>query len=370
MAHTKKTTSSKKSKKAAPKSVKETIQGTAKEFSLSLPQPLGRGIRKYASKVAVFFRSVPSWIKGLPQAIRNWRAADKKKKKYRSFRLQKKIKPEPRPIPSALSLLSSTMRFTWQHKRPLIVITLLYSVVYFLLIRSPISTNIESIQEAIDLALGSDSQQSFRSNLATLGVVLGSGGSQQNQAAAMVGVLIFSLAVVWVVRQIHNNQPFKARDAYYQGTTSIFPVLLVLVVLSLQLIPLAVASFIYTTARSADIFVSGVEDMAFFVAAALIGLLSLYWVTSTIIALYAASLPGMYPLHALRAAGKLVKFQRFLVFRRIMALPVILGLLYMAILLLVIRFIPGRAFLATDIMQILIIPLVNIYLYKLYRKLI
>lgn len=328
-------------------------------------------VSSYLSRLGDFLRSLPGWLQARPEAWQQWRHADRKRKKYRSFRLQKKIRPEPRDIPASLSLFKQSLQFVWRHKKTFSCIMLIYGLVYWLLIRSPIPTDIDSVQKVVEATLGSDSRQSLQGNVATLGVVLGSAGTlQQNPIVAVLGTLVLSLATVWATRQIHNGHAFKARDAYYQGMTSIFPVLIILIVLSLQMIPFAIASFVYTTARSAQIFVTGAEDLSFFIVTVLIGLLSLYWITATIIALYIASLPGMYPLHALRTAKKLVKFQRLMVFRRIIALPIFLGLAYALILLLIIRFLPGRAFMTAEVMQLLMIPLASVYLYKLYRALL
>lgn len=353
------------------KKVRSKKWGRLPGLALSLVRNLGVALRRYIYGLRNFVFATPKWLRSRPAAFKRWRKEEKKKKKYRSFKLQKKIKPEPRAIPTSLALLKGSLRFIWSNKRVFAALLFIYGLIYFLLIRTPIPTDMESIQELVEVALGSGSQQSLEGNFATLGVVLGSAGTlQQNPTVAALGTLVLSLATVWATRQIHNQQILKARDAYYQGMTGVFPVLMVLMVLSLQLIPFAIASFVYTTARAGQLFVTGAEDLAFFIVALLIGLLSFYWITSTIIALYVASLPGMYPLKALRAAKKLVKFQRFMVFRRIIALPVVLGVAYALILLLVIRFLPSRAFLAAEVMQLLMIPLVNVYLYKLYRALI
>lgn len=315
-------------------------------------------------------KNITQWLTSRPAAYKKWRQEDKKKRKYRSFRLQKKIKPEPRDIPTALSLIRATMQFIFSNWRKFAALVAIYGALYVLLVRSPISTDMGEIQDLLGAVFGENSQNSIERNLATLGAVLGSGQNSQSGAAAAVGVLSFSLIVVWLTRQLHNKQDVKVRDAIYQGLGPIIPVFLLLVVFMLQIAPFSIAAFLYTTARSGEFFVSGVEDLGFFLVTAATGVLSFYWATSTVIALYAVSLQGMYPMKALRAAKKLVKFQRFLVFRRIVALPIILGLIYTLILLIVIRIYPNGALVASEIMQVLMIPIVNVYLYKLYRKLI
>lgn len=96
-------------------------------------------------------------------------------------------------------------------------------------------------------------------------------------------------------------------------------------------------------------------------------LLSFYWLTSTVIALYIVTIPGMWPLKALKAAKQAIKFQRLTVFRRVIALPIIVGVLYTLLLLLIIRLAPGQTFVAVEILQLALLPIIHTYLFKLYR---
>lgn len=316
-------------------------------------------------------KNIPSWIFSRPSAIAKFIKADRKKKKYRSFRLQKKIKPEPRYIPPSGKLLRSSIIFLINNYKIFLAIFFIHLVAYFIVIRTPVNTDISTIQDSIKTVLGEDNSKTIGGNLATLGAVLGAGGgSTQSGALQGVSVLVVTLVNIWAIRQVHNKQKIKARDAYYQGLSPILPATIILVLIALQLIPFAVAALIYSTARSGGLFITGFEDLSFFVLAIVIGILSFYWVTSTIIAFFIVTLPGMYPVKSLRSAKNLVQFQRFTVFRRILFLPVILGISYLLILLLIIRFLPSQALLFAELYGIIIIPLVSVYLYKLYRALI
>lgn len=330
-----------------------------------------RALVGYLHRVRNFISGIPVWVKSRPQAFRDWRAADKKKKKYRSFRLQKKIKPEVKFLPSSVALFKASLKFLWQQKKVLFSILFIYGIVYIFIIRSSQSANITSLQDSVREAFGGDTS-SLSANVATVGAVLGVSGGVQANNATVTTVLTFgmSLIYIWAIRKLHAGTEIKARDAYYQGLAPIVPVLLLLIILSLQLLPLAITSFVYTTARTGGIFASGVEDLGFFIFTVFCGLLSLYLMTSTIIALYIVTLPGMRPIHALRSAKKLVQFQRLNIFKRIIALPIVLGLLYLGILFAIVRFVPLYAFAFTEAFPIIILPLVHTYLYKLYRSLI
>lgn len=329
------------------------------------------GIKDWARNVKDKIWAIPAWIKSRPAAYKAWKKEDKKKKKYRSFRLQKRIKPEPRYIPTSKRLFKETFVFIWQHKKILFGIFLIHCILYFLLVRAPISTNISTIQESVSSIFGEDNKNSINATVATLSTVVGvSGAAQANATGLSILVLGMSFVYIWAARQLHAGQDIKVREAYYQSFTSLVPVILLLIVLSLQLVPFVLSSFIYATARTGGLFANGFEDLSIFVITLLIALLCFYWITSTILALYIVTLPGMYPIHALRSAKKLVQFRRFIVFKRIVVLPIILGITYTLLLLLVIRVWPEQTFITAEISQLLFLPIVHTYLYKLYRSLI
>jgi hypothetical protein len=316
--------------------------------------------------------SLPSKILSVPSHINYKRNSDKLKKRYRTFRLQKKIKPEPRVIPSIGDLFRQSLSFMWQWRTVFIAMMIIHGVIYFLLLQGPVPENgIESIRESVEVLLGQGANDTLKGNITTLSAVLSSSdGSGQGSLLVSVTLVLLSLVYIWAIRQLSSGKKIAARDAYYQGPTALLPTLLILFVISLQLLPFAIASFIYSVAKTGQVFVTGAEDLTFFLVAFLIGLLSFYWVTSSLIALYIVTLPGMYPMQALKAAKKLVQFRRLAVFRRILALPIVLGLLYFSILLLVIRFLPNQTYIAIGLLQFVLLPFVHVYLYKLYRALI
>jgi|GEM_PF-2378845 len=313
----------------------------------------------------------PARVRGFPSRVKKWIREDRKKKKYRSFRLQKKIKPEPRYIPSSGELLKSSTAFLWKNKKIFFFIILIHAFFYVTIIRSPLSTSIGDIQTTINSVLGDNSQKTTKGTLATLGSVLTvSTSSQSSKSLLPISIFLMSLIYIWAIRELHAKQTIKARDAYYRGLSPLISCALVLIVASIQLIPFAAAASVYGIARSSSLFASGFEDLSIFIVALIVGVLSLFWVTSTIIAFYIVTLPGMYPMKALRSAKKIVQFQRFQVFKRIFALPILLILCYLLLLALVIRFATGQVFFLIELLQLIILPLIHVYLYKLYRTLI
>jgi hypothetical protein len=315
-------------------------------------------------------KQLPSWLKTRPQYFRSRIKEDRKQKKYRTFHLQKKIKPEPRYIPTSRALFQQTVLFLWKNKVIFIGIMLIYLIIYVVLVRTPFMTDARTITATVQAVFGENNAASIRGNFATLGAVLSTSSTGENAITVSLATLLMSLVYIWAIRQRSNDQKIRIRDAYFQSMAPLLSVVVVLFVISIQLIPLGISSFVYTTARGNNLFTSGFEDLTFFVITVLFGLVSLYWVSSSIMALYAASLQGVYPFQALAIARKLTKFQRFAVFKRVIALPVTLGVIYIVGLLMVIRYAPDFILYITEGFQILILPFVHVYLYKLYRSLL
>ncbi|MCA9301094.1 hypothetical protein H6801_00850 [Candidatus Nomurabacteria bacterium] len=356
--------------------INETLRQVVWDELKDWPREVNKFVNKCRKLIANFVTNIPERIKNIPDFINNlpnvWheRLRDaRKKKKYRSFRLQKKIKPKTSTIFSTRELLQLSLIFLWKNKRLFVGIIVIHIFVYAIFIRTPYMADAKSIVATVQAVLGQDNSRTFRGSLATMGAVLSSSGPS-NAIAISIATLLMSLVYIWTIRHRFAGEVVRVRDAYYQSMTSLLSFVVVLFVISIQLFPLGIASFVYTTARGNNLFISGFEDLAFFTITILIGLLSLYWVSSSVIALYAATLPGVYPIQALAIARNLTKYQRFAVFKRLLALPVVLGLVYMIILMLIIRFTSGYIVYFTEGYHIVILPLIHVYLYKLYRSLI
>ena len=294
----------------------------------------------------------------------------KKIKKYRSFRLTKRIKPEPKFIPTTAQLFKQTALFLWKYKKIFFLAAAVYVVVYILIIRSPITSNVGQIQKAVKNAVGDKSGTSFKTEFVTLGAVLSTSNNHGNSTLFIGSLFLISLIYIWMIRQLHSNNTFQVRDAIYQAPISLIPTFIILLVMVAQFFPFAFASFVYSIARTGGMFTTGLEDLSFFMVVIGIAILSFFWLTSTVMSLYIVTLPGMRPVAALKAGNDVVRFRRLTVFRRILGLVVTLVIFYLLMLLIIIRVRSGLTFWFAEAFQILVVPFVHIYLYKLYRALL
>lgn len=313
-------------------------------------------------------KTIPGWLKERPKAIKKWWVANKKKRKYHSFKLEKRLDPEPRDIPTSWQLVRQSLRFYKKHFWVFFCIMFIHAFFYALLVYGPTDFDLKGMQESIRLVLGGDTG-SVSTTFALFGSLL---GAQTQREGAMqfnfIIIFIVSLALVWIIRSMHSNKPFNIRDGFYSGVAPAVPVLIILFIMVLQLLPFTLAAYIYTIGRTNSIFVSGIEDMLFFLITLACGLFSFYLMTPAVLSLYAVTLPNMYPLHTLRLTRKVVQFQRFLLFRRIIALPLMIAVFFGAALLLLLRFYPEGGIWFLHIFPVVTLPLTHIYLFKLYKS--
>jgi len=122
--------------------------------------------------------------------------------------------------------------------------------------------------------------------------------------------------------------------------------------------------------------------MVFWFVVALLVLLSLYWATGTLIAMVVITLPGMYPLQAIRAAGDMVVGRRIRILLRILWMIAGLAVVWILILVPVILFDTWIKTIFTQIAAVPLVPFVMLvvasfsvvwsasYIYLLYRKVV
>lgn len=309
-------------------------------------------------------------VQSLPASFRAYKKRESKKQKYNSFQLQKRIRVQAKPLPSSWQLIKESLQFFKHHASVFLWIIMIHTFFYFVLVYGSASINVRELQDTLQTLLGTQAN-SIESTTAVFGSVITA--QTQREGAAIYNFLLFlimSLATIWSIRRIVAGKTFLIRDAFYSGMRPAIPFIIILMVMFVQLIPFMVTSYVYTVGRGSGIFVSGVEDMLFFLLALTAGLLSFYWLTTSILSLYAVTLPNMYPLRTLRLTKKVTQFRRFLVFRRLIALPFIIALVFMFITLLAIRFLPQTSLWVVQLFPIFILPLIHIYLFKLYKSLL
>jgi hypothetical protein len=157
---------------------------------------------------------------------------------------------------------------------------------------------------------------------------------------------------------------------------------LVLFVVAVQLLPAALGALVISAGVTSGLMSSGVEAMLIFVSAGLLIVVSLYWVTSSFIALVVVTLPGKYPMQAIRTAGDLVIGRRLRILLRMIWLGFSMAVVWAIVMIPIIlidSWIKGLwsaiswlpvvpvAFL---LMSSLSVVFVSAYVYLLYRRIV
>ncbi len=285
-------------------------------------------------------------------------------------------KPRPTyvPLPKARRLLAASARLIKRDWRTFLGITTVYGLLTLVLVRglSLGSSNLASLG-ILDEGLTGFWDKLWSSSVKLATVVSEGAGGAAAPTASLYQIIVFvicSLALVYAFRQLRNKQKVTVRQSFYNGMNQLIPFLLVLIVLSIQLLPIVVAGFLYNA-----LIVQGIAFRWYelWISWALIGLL-LFWslrmLTGSIFALYIVTLPDMTPMRALRSAKKLVWRRRLQIWRKVIPFSVLCSLALVIVMLPVIFWFVGLAPYMVFLFTCVIFTTTHVYMYTLYRELL
>lgn len=208
--------------------------------------------------------------------------------------------------------------------------------------------------------------------------------SEQQAQAILTGLAVFFgwLATIWLLRNVLAGHNPRLRDGLYNSGSPVLATVLVGFIITLQLLPLAIAIIIVSAAIASGLFTVGVSGLLVGVGAFLLVLLSIYWISSSFIALVVVTLPGMYPMQAIRTAGDLVVGRRLRMLFRLLWLAFIAILAWIIIVIPIIIFDEWIKQVVPAIEWFPLVPLsiftmasvtlifVTSYIYLLYRRIV
>jgi hypothetical protein len=292
-------------------------------------------------------------------------------------------------LPGYISFTKYVCRTIWTNRKMFTVLILIYALVTVLMVGivsqdlyATLTETLGKTSEGFLVGFGGEIEKAGLLFLTAL-----TGGMSQTltdvqQIYAGIISLLAWLTSVWMLRNILAGYKVKARDGLYNAGAPILSTFLVALLLVIQLLPLALALTAYSAAALTGILNGGVEAMLFWIAAGLLVMLSLYWVTSTIIALVIVTLPGMYPFQAIKTAGDLVVGRRLRILLRFLWMGLITIFVWAIIMIPVIMFDGWIKTVWTTINWLPIVPVVLLvmaamtiiwvssYVYLFYRKVV
>jgi len=237
---------------------------------------------------------------------------------HRSFKLSRRRDyVRPLVLPGLFALPHTVNKTLWAYKKIFILLALIYVALYLVLVGALSQDTYTSLSDTLkqtgDEVLGGDFGAITQAGILFLTITSSGAGStttETQQIFSVILILLVWLTTVWLLRNLLAGHKVKLRDGLYNSGSPIFSTFLIVLLIAVQLLPVAIATIGYSAATSSGLLSGGVEAMLFWIAAGLLALLSLYWITSSILALIIVTLPGMYPYRAIKTAGDLILGRR------------------------------------------------------------
>lgn len=348
--------------------------------------------KKTASKsVKARSQQKKSWYGRMFDSIRNYRDALYARNPHKTLQLtRRRDYVRPLELPNPLLFILEVIQTIWRQKRFFLPLMAIYIVLYAVLVgiasESTYAELTNSVEEASSKIETTEVNPLTKASATLVSFASNGFGVNSGEAQQIFGVLLGLIAwltTVWLLRNIFAGNNVKVRDGLYNAGAPIIAMAIIVLVILVQLLPVALAAIAYAAATSSGLILNGgVEAMLFWIAAGLLGLLSAYWVTSSIFALVIVTLPGMYPIKALQASRKILIGRKLRFALRFAWMAVFIIALWVVVLLPMILF---DGWLKAAVPQLEWLPLVPIialilstytvfwtstYIYLLYRKVV
>jgi len=278
----------------------------------------------------------PATAKKKPGVIKrvHYRAkALRARRPHKSFQLTRRRDiPKHPPLPGFFSFTASVFKFIRSNLKVFSIMLAVYLIASILLIGVMQFQQYQYLRElldAVDPAVVGSQWPILSRGLGMFGTAITGGlnsslGETQQLYLGLI-YLVSWLVVVWWLRQRLADNVVRVRDALYNGCAPFISTLLILLLMIAQALPGALS--VYAFSMSTQMGIEGAGAMLLAILGVLLALLSLYWLTSSVFALLIVTLPGTYPMMAIRSASDLAVGRR---------LSLMLRLLWVALLVLII----------------------------------
>ena len=313
-----------------------------------------------------------------------------KRRPHRSFRLtRRRDYKRSLDIPKYMAFTKYVWTTIWTNRKILGLLALFYAVLTILMVGIGSQDTYDTLKETLNTTSG-DYLNNTWGEFAKAGLLFVSSATGnissdltdvQMVYAGIIALLAW-LTAIWLLRNILAGHKVKLRDGLYSAGSPIVATFLVALLFIVQLLPAALALIAYSAASSSGLLTNGIEAMLFWVFDGLLMVLSLYWMTSTFFAMIIITLPGMYPMQAIKMAGDLVIGRRLRILLRLVWMFAITILVWAIIMIPLILFDGWIKGVWTAIASVPIIPVallilssvsiiwISSYIYLLYRKVV
>lgn len=282
--------------------------------------------------------------------------------------------------------ISGYLRFThevgrliWDNKRLYLKALIVLTIALLTVIGFGVKDNYVNVREALQEAGLNGAFQVV--GLITQAVITSlTVTNVNNQSYALLLALVAWMALIYIVRHIYGGRTkMKLRDAIYNSAGPFVSLLTIIAFVFVQLLPLAFALISYSAVTGAGYINEGIEieNMAAWCVIAVITILTVYWMVTSLLTMITVTIPGIYPLRAYFETSVLVSGRRVKILLRVLMMFVPLILLWLAVLIPTVSLDAVIKFDNFPFVQLITTTLVaasfiwiSVYLYMLYRRLL
>lgn len=335
-------------------------------------------------------KKVPSSKKNIFKALNARFKSFLKRRPHRTLRLTKRRDyVRELKLPGYWSFTNYVRKTLWKNRRLfsllILVLTVLTGFLVGLASQESYSALTGLLADTGSEVFEGDWSKIEQAGLLLLTIMSGGASSTltdvQQVYAVLVGLMVW-LTTVWLLRNILAGRKVVLRDGLYNSGAPIVSTFVVFLVMVVQALPAVLAFIGYSAATASGLLSGGVEAMLFWFAAGLLVILSLYWITSTAVALVMVTLPGMRPFEAIKTAGDLILGRRVRVLMRLVWMVLMAAIIWVIVSLPIVlldlwlkQVIPAIEWIPVIPVMLLLLGSVSIvwmatYVYLLYRKIV
>ncbi|MGV9001623.1 MAG: hypothetical protein ACOH18_01565 [Candidatus Saccharimonadaceae bacterium] len=332
-----------------------------------------------------------SWFHTTVAAQKKRFAAFRARRPHHSFRLtRRRDYVRPLKLPGNIAFTNEVTRTIWKYKKIFGLLVVVYIALYGVMVgtqsQETYASLSDNLKEATSEVYGGDINAVGQAGVVFFSLIASGVNSQTTETQQVFTILLFLLvwlSTVWLLRNLLAGHKVKLRDGLYNSGAPFFAMIVLALIIAIQLIPIGFAALGYSAAESTGLISGGgIAAMMFWVAVALLAILSLYWITSSLFAMVIVTLPGMYPMQAIRTAGDIILGRRIKILLRWLWMAFVVLIAWAIILIPVILLDMGIKSLWPAIQWLPIVPFAMLimaaattvwagaYVYLLYRKVV
>ena len=284
---------------------------------------------------------------GARAGIKLWRAR-KKDEKSRRVKLHKSFKRSYREdyarelqVPGLLHHSMDTFRIifrNWKTFLPLLLLIVFLNILFVGLMSENTYVQFQDTLDETDQAIMNGQAGNFlKAGLLLIATIttggLTQGMSEVQQVFAVLLFIVIWLVTIYLLRHFLAGHKPRLRDGLYNALSPLLSSLCVVVVMFLEAVPIMVVIITYSAAVQTEFLETPFYALVYFIFAALLILLSLYLMSSSLLALIAVSAPGLYPMAALHTASDLIAGRRIRWLIRLLYLFFVIAICWVIVVL-------------------------------------